>query len=114
MEKIAQRNETRHPGEDQPGSAESKHGLNCCSESNYTPKESDKETQQVDVGWTSGTVNVPIDVQCKTLETKAHSEKSMNVSDVQVSDEDGYLSRTMTIRANLNEDPQFANKIAKE
>ena len=38
----------------------------------------------------------------------------MNVSDVQVSSEDGYLSRNMTIRANLNDDSQFANKIAKE
>ena len=38
----------------------------------------------------------------------------MNVSDVQVSDEDGYLSRNMTIRATLNDDSQFANKIAKE
>ena len=59
-------------------------------------------------------MNVPIDVLCKTPKTKAHSEKSMNVSDVQVSDEDGYLSRNMTIRANLNDDSQFANKIAKE
>ena len=32
----------------------------------------------------------------KTLETKAHSEKSMNVSDVQVSDEDG-VSGTGTV-----------------
>ena len=33
----------------------------------------------------------------KTLETKAHSETSMNASDVQVSDEDG-VSETDTIR----------------
>ena len=50
----------------------------------------------------------------KDTETKAHSKKSMNVSDVQVSDEDGSLSRNMTIRANLNDDSQFANKIVKE
>ena len=50
----------------------------------------------------------------KTLETKARSETSMNVSDVQVSDEDGYLSRNMTFRANSNDDSQFANKIANE
>ena len=59
-------------------------------------------------------MNVPIDVLCKTPETKAHSEKSMNVSVVQVSDEDVYLSRNMTIRANLNDDSQVAHKIAKE
>ena len=60
-------------------------------------------------GWTSGAVNVPIDVQYKTPETKAHSEKSMNAGDIQVSDEDGYLSRNMTVTANLNDDFQFAN-----
>ena len=38
----------------------------------------------------------------------------MNASDVQVSDEDGYLSRNMTIRASWNDDSQFANNIAKE
>jgi len=37
---------------------------------------------------------------------KAHSEKFMNVSDMQVSDEDGYLSRSKTIKAN--------SKIVKE
>ena len=31
---------------------------------------------------------------------KDHSEKFMDVSDVQVSDEDGYMSRSMTIKAN--------------
>ena len=35
-------------------------------------------------------------------------------NDVKVTDEDGYLSRNMTIRANVNDDSQFANKIAKE
>ena len=68
----------------------------------------------MNLGWTSGTVNVPVDVLCKTPETKAHSEKSMNVCDVQVSGEDGYLSRNLTIRANLNDDSQFAKKIATE
>ena len=37
---------------------------------------------------------------------KAHSEKSMNVSDLQVSDRDGCTSRSKTIEAN--------NKIVKE
>ena len=68
----------------------------------------------MNLGWTSDTVNVPILRFVKDTETKAHSEKSMKVSDVQVSDEDGYLSRNMTIRANLNDDCQFANKIVKE
>ena len=31
---------------------------------------------------------------------KAHSEKSMNVSDVKETDEDGLLSRSMMIKAN--------------
>ena len=31
---------------------------------------------------------------------KAHPEKSMNVSDVKVTDEDDFLSRSMMIRAN--------------
>ena len=38
----------------------------------------------------------------------------MKVSDVQVSDEDGHLSRNMTIRASANDDSQFADKIPKE
>ena len=63
----------------------------------------------MNLGWTSGTVNVPIDVQCKTPETKA-----MNVSDVQVSDEDGYRVPQHDDQSELNDDSQFANKIAKE
>ena len=39
-------------------------------------------------------------------EAKAHSEKSMNVSDVNVTDEDDFLSRSKTIKAN--------NKFVKE
>ena len=68
----------------------------------------------MNLGKTSGAVNVPIDNWCKTPEMNAHSEKSVNVSDVQVSDEDGSLSRNKTIRANVNDDSQFANTIAKE
>ena len=41
-----------------------------------------------------------------SFETKAHSEKSMNVSDMTVSDKDGYLTRNKTFNAN--------NKIVKE
>ena len=37
---------------------------------------------------------------------KAHSEKFVNVSDMQALDEDGYLSRSMTVKAN--------NKIVKK
>ena len=36
----------------------------------------------------------------RSFETNAHSEKSMNVSDVKVTDEDGYLSRSKTIKEN--------------
>ena len=63
----------------------------------------------MDLGWTSDTVNVHIDVLRETLEMKAHSEKFMNVSDMQVQDEDhGHddKSRSKTIKAN--------NKIVKE
>ena len=42
----------------------------------------------------------------EALEMKAHSEKSMNVSDAKVIDDDGFLSSSMTIKAN--------NKIMKE
>ena len=42
------------------------------------------------------------------------SEKFIDVSDVKVTDEAGYLSRNMTIRANLNDDSQFNNKMVKE
>ena len=54
-------------------------------------------------------MNVHIDVLRKTLEMKAHSEKFMNVSDMQVPDEDGRhdeQSRSKTIKAN--------SKIVKE
>ena len=37
-----------------------------------------------------------------STEPEAHSEKSMNVSDVEVTDEDGNLSRSKTIKANNN------------
>ena len=58
----------------------------------------------------------------KTLEMKTHSQKLMDVSDVQVSDEDGYLSpqhddqseQQDCERANFDDDSQFANKIVKE
>ena len=55
-----------------------------------------KKSQLVSLGWTSDTVNVHDDVLCKTPEMKAHSEKFLNVIDVQVSDEDGYLIVTLT------------------
>ena len=54
-------------------------------------------------------MNVHIDVFRKTLEMKAYSEKSMNVSDMQVPDEDDRhdeRSRSKTIKAN--------SKIVKE
>ena len=63
-------------------------------------------------------LSIPINSLWEALEMKARSpEKSMNVRDVQVSDEDSYLSRNMTIRAIL--DTQFPvspanNKIVKE
>ena len=42
----------------------------------------------------------------RSFQTKAHSEKYMNVSDVKVTGEDGYLSRSKTIKGN--------NKIVKK
>ena len=35
----------------------------------------------------------------RSLETKAHSEESMNVSDMKVTDKDDFLSRSMMIKA---------------
>ena len=61
------------------------------------------------LGWTSDTVNTHVDVEGKTLEMKAHSEKFMSVSDMHVQDEDDRhdeQSRSKTIKAN--------NKIVKE
>ena len=55
------------------------------------------------LGWTSDTVNVHDDVLCKTPDMKAHSEKFMDVSDVQVPNEDdrhAERSRSKTIPAN--------------
>ena len=66
-------------------------------------KESDKETRQLDMSGTSDTLNVHLDVLRKTLEMRAHSEKFMNVSDMQVPDEDDRhqeQSRSKTIKAN--------------
>ena len=51
--------------------------------------------------------SIPINSLWEALEMKARSpEKFMDVSDMKVTDEDGYLSRNMTIRANLNDDSQ--------
>ena len=60
------------------------------------------------LGWTSDTANVRSDALCKTLEMKeyVHSEKFMDVCDMQVSDKEGYKSRNNTINQN--------SKIVKE
>ena len=47
------------------------------------------------------------ELEC-SFETKAHSEKSLNVSDVTVTDEDGYLSRSSTIK-NKQQDGERTN-----
>ena len=63
----------------------------------------------MDLSRTSDTVNVHVDVLRKTTEMEARSEKFMNVSDMQVPDEDdrhGEQSRSKTIKAN--------SKIVKE
>merc|ERR1711916_348573 len=67
-----------------------------------------KEKQKlVNLGWSSDNVTVHVDALWEALTMKARSpDKFMDVSDVKVSDEDGYLSRSMTIKAN--------NKIVKE
>ena len=64
------------------------------------------------MSWTSDTVNVHIDVLRKTLEMKGNLEKFMNVSDVQVSDEDDRheeQSRSKTSKANSRQDKSRAN-----
>ena len=61
------------------------------------------------LSWTSVIANVHGDAWRKTLEMKAHSEKFMDVSDMQVPDEDDRhdkQSRSSTIKAN--------SKIVKE
>ena len=63
----------------------------------------------MDLGWTSDTVTALVDVWRKKLEMEAPSEKFMNVSDMQVQDEDDRhdeQSRSKTIKA--------SNKIVKE
>ena len=60
-----------------------------------------KEQQLVYLGWNSDYVNVPVDALWKVVNMKARSpEKFMDVSDLNVSDEDGSLSRSMAINAN--------------
>ena len=44
-------------------------------------------------------LSIPIHSLWEALEAKAHSEKSMNASDVKVTDEDGFLSRFMMIKS---------------
>ena len=96
IEKIAQRNGEDHQGEDHQETEyikilpESVHRqscwCDCCSteiispDANDAQKELEKQTQQVDLGWTSDTVNVLIDVWSQTLDMKAHSQKLRDVS----------------------------------
>ena len=73
----------------------------------------------MDLGWTSDTVNAHDDAWWKTLEMNVHSQEITNVSDVHVSDKDGYKPRSNTIKANgkiVKEliwtlDSRFASKI---
>ena len=73
------------------------------------------------LGWTSDTANVHSDALCETLETNeyVHSEKFMDVSDMQVSDK-RWLSVSQQYdqreqqrrgRANSNDESRFASKI---
>ena len=56
----------------------------------------EKENQLVHLGWTSDILNMHVDVLWEELETKARSpEKFMDVSDVKVSAEDGFLCPTL-------------------
>ena len=56
--------------------------------------------QRVGLGWTSDIVNVHVDALWKALEMKARSSKEFtDVSEVKASDQDGYLIRSVTIKA---------------
>ena len=71
-------------------------------------QELEKEKQKlVNLGWSSDNVTVHVDALWEALTIEARSpDKFMDVSDVKVSDDDGYFSRSMTIN--------FNNKIVKE
>ena len=45
-------------------------------ESKDAQKESEKETQQLDLSWTSDTVNMRVDVQCRTPENESSLRKA--------------------------------------
>ena len=75
-------------------------------DSNDAQKVSDKETQKSEFGLDFRYSERAYFRFVNDTETKAHSEKSLNVSDVHVSHEDGYLSRNMTIRAKKNDETQ--------
>ena len=51
----------------------------------------------------------------KALEMKAHSEKSMKVSNVKVINVDGFLSSSMTIKANIKtmKERTWVNRVAQ-
>jgi hypothetical protein len=57
--------------------------------------------RNVGLGWSSQTLDVNIDALWAALDVKARSpEKFMDVTSVTVSDEDGFLLRSMTLRSN--------------
>ena len=68
----------------------------------------------MDLSWTSDTVKMRVDIQCNR-KMKAHSEKLINVSDMQVPDEDDRLAAqppphdhsTQRDRERANLDAQF-------
>merc|ERR1712157_176854 len=59
------------------------------------------ETTLVGYGWSTGAIELSVDALWEALEVQAREpEKFMEVTDVKVSDEEGFLLRTMTISAN--------------
>ena len=62
-------------------------------------EDSEKETEQVDLSWTSDTVNVNMQRLVKDMDMEAHSEKLMDESDMQVLDEDDRFAAASTTRS---------------
>ena len=69
-----------------------------------------------DLFYKSGTVQntIPDELE-RSFESKAHSEKSMNVSDMKVTDKDDFLSRSMIIKAKniIMKERTWINRVAQ-
>jgi len=75
------------------------------------------EDKVVGYGWSTGAIEVSVDALWEALTVKAREPKKfMEVTDVKISDEDGFLLRTMTITANNTtvQEHILINRVANE